>query len=162
MRVNDGPWYYEQLDLGFNYRIADFQCELGKSQLGRLSEIVARRRAIAAKYDALFSGNEFILPLQAPSNSRGSYHLYVVQVPAEIRRSVFDLARESGLGVNVHYIPVYHHPYHREKVGQIRLERAEAYYERAITLPLFPELTDSDVERVVETMDSAVRRCLVP
>jgi UDP-4-amino-4,6-dideoxy-N-acetyl-beta-L-altrosamine transaminase len=162
MRVNEGPWYYEQHDLGFNYRITDFQCELGRSQLERLGEIVARRRAIAAKYDALFSGNEFIFPLQAPSNSRGSYHLYVVQVPAEIRRSVFDLARENGLGVNVHYIPVYHHPYHKEKVGEMRLESAEAYYERAITLPLFPEMTDSEVGRVVEIMDSAVRRCLVP
>jgi perosamine synthetase len=162
MERNDGPWYYEQIALGFNYRITDFQCELGKSQLGRLSDIVARRRALAAQYDELFLGNEFIFPLQVPSYSRGSYHLYVVRVPAEMRRSVYDIAQENGLGVNVHYIPVYRHPYHRAQVGDLKFENADAYYERAITLPMFPELADSDVERVVEIMDSAVRRCLVP
>jgi dTDP-4-amino-4,6-dideoxygalactose transaminase len=162
MERNDGPWYYEQVALGFNYRITDFQCELGKSQLARLADIVNRRRALAAKYDALFSGHEFILPLQVPSYSRGSYHLYVVRVPAEIRRSVYEIAQENGLGVNVHYIPVYRHPYHKERVGELRFENADAYYERAITLPMFPELTDSDVARVVDIMDSAVRRCLVP
>jgi perosamine synthetase len=162
MRRNDGPWYYEQHALGFNYRITDFQCELGKSQLERLGDIVDRRRALAAQYDRLFSGHEFITPLQVPNYSRGSYHLYVVQVPAEIRRSVFEMAQQDGLGVNVHYIPVHRQPYHVKKIGELRLENAEAYYERAITLPMFPEMTDSDAGRVVEIMDSAVRRCLVP
>jgi perosamine synthetase len=160
MEAVDGPWYYEQQDLGFNYRLTDVQCALGLSQLRRLDRIVERRRAIAASYDALFEGDEHVVPTAVPPGSRGSYHLYVVRVPARIRRGVFERLRDAGIGVNVHYIPVHRQPYHRQRFGDVRFRNAESYYERAITLPMFPGLTDADVSRVAELVASTVRRCL--
>ena len=158
LRVNHGPWYYEQHDLGFNYRITDIQCVLGASQLRRIDEIVARRREIAALYDSLFAADADIRPTAVPSLSLGSYHLYVGRVPARIRRKVFDLLREDGIGVNVHYIPVHTQPYQRTRLGELSLPNAEAYYAGAITLPMFPGVTDSDVRRVVNAVRTAVQR----
>jgi perosamine synthetase len=160
MESLDGPWYYEQHDLGFNYRITDVQCALGMSQLGRLEEFVERRRAIAAAYDDLFAGNEHVVPTAVPRGSRGSYHLYVVRVPARVRRAVFERLRAEGIGVNVHYIPLHRQPYQRKRLGAARFPQAESYYERAITIPMFPALTDSEVSQVAESVMAAVRRCL--
>ena len=152
---SEGPWYYEQHDLGFNYRLTDFQCALGISQLSRLEDFVARRRRIAARYDGAFT-NSAARPLKVPSRSRGSYHLYVIRVAAAERRRIFESLRASGIGVNVHYIPVYRHPYYRARgFRETVYEHAEAYYAQAITIPMFPGLTDSDIERVVREVKRA-------
>ena len=153
----EGGWYYEQHDLGYNYRITDFQCALGLAQLRRLPENVERRRTIAARYDRALGGVPGVRPLAIPRWSRGSYHLYVVRVAAGARREVFDALRAGGLGVNVHYVPVYRHPYYRARGFEgLRLPNAEAYYAEAITLPMYPALSDADVDRVVATLRRAV------
>lgn len=113
MLHDEGPWYYEQHDLGYNYRLTEFQSALGMSQLGRLPAFVAQRRAIAAQYDAAFAAVPCVRPLAVPSWSDGSYHLYVIRVPAPARRAVFDGLRAAGIMANVHYVPVYHHPYYQ-------------------------------------------------
>lgn len=152
----EGPWYYEQHDLGFNYRLTDFQCALGVSQLSRLEGFVERRRRVAARYDSAFSGLA-ARPLKVPKWSRGSYHLYVIRVPAPERRRIFESLRASGIGVNVHYIPVYRHPYYRAHgFREAVFEHAEAYYAQAITIPMFPGLTDGDIERVIGEVKRAV------
>lgn len=153
MHAAEGPWYYEQLELGFNYRITDLQCALGRSQLARLSAFVARRRAIAERYRAAFAGHAHVRPTAVPISSIGAYHLFVIRVPAAIRRRVFDGLRGDGIGVNVHYIPVYRHPYHRDRLGTAAVcPAADAYYAEAISLPMYPDLTDADVDRVVEVV----------
>lgn len=147
---NEGDWYYEQQDLGFNYRLTDVQCALGVSQLARLDASVARRREIAGIYDCAFAGESAVRPLHTPPRSIGSYHLYVVRVPAGERRKRFDALRAAGIGVNVHYVPVYRHPYYRNHgFASTRLENAEAYYASAISLPMFPGLRNVDLERVI-------------
>jgi perosamine synthetase len=150
---DDGEWYYEQQELGFNYRITDFQCALGISQLARLKTIVARRRELAAKYDCAFRDVPSIRPLVVPANSVGSYHLYIVRVPEKERARVFKALRTDGIGVNVHYIPVPRQPYYR-RLGfdPASCPNAERYYAEAITLPLFPGLKDSDVLRIAELL----------
>jgi dTDP-4-amino-4,6-dideoxygalactose transaminase len=155
---SEGPWYYEQHDLGFNYRLTDFQCALGISQLARLPDFVERRRALAASYDAAFAGVPGVRPLSSPRWSTGSYHLYVIRVSAPERRRIFEQLRSAGLGVNVHYIPVYRHPYYREHGFQdTHLRNAEAYYGEAITLPLFPGLTQKQVGEIVAAVQDALR-----
>lgn len=153
LQANEGAWYYEQQDLGFNYRITDFQCALGASQLARLGEFVEARRRIAALYDEAFAGSPLARPLAAPAPSRGSYHLYVVRVPASERRRVFDELRTSGIGVNVHYVPVYKHPYYRTHgFSGFALANTEALYAGAMSIPMFPGLSGDDVNRVVDTL----------
>jgi UDP-4-amino-4,6-dideoxy-N-acetyl-beta-L-altrosamine transaminase len=150
MTRNDGPWYYEQHDLGFNYRMTDFQSALGLSQLTRLSQYVERRREIARRYDEAFAGMTEIRPVLAPTGSRSSYHLYVIRVPAQRRRQIFDGLRRSGIEVNVHYIPVYQQPYYRHHgFSGYSLPNSERYYNEAISLPMFPSLTDDQVEFVI-------------
>ena len=149
LAADDGPWYYEQRDLGFNYRITDFQCVLGLAQLERLSQYLERRRAIAARYDDLFSACGNVRALRPPSSSWSAYHLYVIRVPAKDRRRVFDGLMAAGIGANVHYIPVYRQPYYQDNgFRDLRLLNAESYYAGAITIPLFPTLTDEQVNTV--------------
>jgi perosamine synthetase len=162
LSVDEGPWYYEQHDLGFNYRITDFQCALGSSQLERLPEFVERRRAIAAYYDDAFRDETGLTPLRAPEWSRGSYHLYVIQVPARARRQIFERLRAAGLGVNVHYIPVYRHPYYRTLgLAVPHCPNAEHYYAGAISIPMFPGLGDPELGRIVTEVKRHVREASV-
>lgn len=146
------PWYYEQLHLGHNYRMTDIQAALGLSQLTRLDEWVRRRTALAARYAELLSGLPLALPTIRPANA-SSFHLYVVRVrpnaaPAS-HRQVFDALRNAGIGVNVHYLPVHLQPYYR-KLGFTpgMCPEAEAYAQQAITLPLYPGLTETEQDRV--------------
>jgi UDP-4-amino-4,6-dideoxy-N-acetyl-beta-L-altrosamine transaminase len=149
LTIDEGPWYYEQVELGYNYRLADFQCALGGAQLRRLDAYVGRRRAIAARYDALFRDAPGVRATEVPAWSRGSYHLYVVRVAASVRRRVFEGLRAAGIGVNVHYVPVYRQPYYRAHgFATLRLEQAEGYYREAISLPMYATLTDLEVDRV--------------
>ncbi len=160
---NDGPWYYEQLELGYNYRITDIQCALGISQMGKLDAFAAHRRKLAARYDVRFKkaieekglfdeqGAPLVVtPYQHP-DCLSSYHLYMIQVPANRRKDIFVALREAGIGVNVHYIPVYKLPYYQHHgYSDVCCPNAEAFYARAITLPLFADMTLEQVDYVVE------------
>jgi dTDP-4-amino-4,6-dideoxygalactose transaminase len=154
-RIPDGPWYYEQIDLGFNYRLTDFQAALGVSQLDRLGANVARRHEIAKKYDKLLDN----LPIKTPSQDShySALHLYVIRLDTKnIRQShqeVFQALRDEGIGVNVHYIPVHLQPYYRDmgfKAGDF--PEAEKYYSEAISLPIYPTLTEENQIKVVEAL----------
>ena len=153
----EGPWYYEMVALGFNYRLTDIGCALGLSQLRRLSQTLARRRWIAARYTSAFHELPGItLPASRPG-VEPAWHLYVIRVngPASARARVFESLRAEGLGVNVHYIPIYWHPYYQQ-LGYQRgsCPRAEAAYAQVISLPLFPSMAEQDVQDVI----SAVRK----
>jgi UDP-4-amino-4,6-dideoxy-N-acetyl-beta-L-altrosamine transaminase len=155
-RVDQGDWYYEQRDLGFNYRMTDMQAALGLSQHGRLDEFIARRRQIARGYHESLADLPLILPVEQPG-TESSFHLYVVQVDPDKakvgRRALFDHLRKAGIGVNVHYIPVHTQPYYR-RMGfcQGQYPVAEKYYMHAISLPMFAALSDVDIERVVNAL----------
>ncbi|MDE6433388.1 MAG: UDP-4-amino-4,6-dideoxy-N-acetyl-beta-L-altrosamine transaminase [Lachnospiraceae bacterium] len=158
---HDGPWYYEQLALGYNYRITDIQCALGISQMKKLDAFAKHRRELADRYDRGFAGNSNIVtPYQHP-DCLSSYHLYMVQVPAAIRKNVFEELRRIGIGVNVHYIPVYKHPYYQTHGYQdVCCPNAEEFYDRAITLPLFAGMTEEQVDYVVEQTIEIVEKQL--
>lgn len=154
----EGDWYYEQTDLGYNYRITDIQAALGISQASRLEHFITQRTAIALRYDKLLVD----LPLQLPprvENRKSAWHLYVIQVEdAKIRRKVFDKLRNEGIGVQVHYIPIHLQPYYRA-IGFKRddFPVAENYYEKTISLPIFPELSEEDQDSVVRILGDALR-----
>ena len=153
---DEGGWYYEQQALGYNYRITDIQCALGISQMDRLDSFISRRRLLAGRYDEAFKDIKGITtPYQAEGcNSR--WHLYTIQV--ENRKEVFDRLRAAGIGVNVHYIPVYMHPYYRgHGYSDVKCGNAEEVYSHIISLPLYPGLTgqqqDYVIGKVIEVVD---------
>ena len=159
-RESDGGWYYEQVALGFNYRMTDIQAALGHSQLARLDEFVHRRHQIADWYDEHLAGLPLTLAVR-PSDTYSALHLYVVQIEldqtARSHREVFDSLRSQGIGVNLHYIPVYTHPYYQQlgfKLGYC--PSAEAYYSRAISIPMFPTLAAEHLATVRDAIALAV------
>jgi len=157
--LDEGPWWYEQHLLGFNYRLTDIQAALGFSQLQRLDSFISRRRQIAQTYTAeLADVQELELPVEREDVESG-WHLYVIRVrDASKRRRLFEKLRELGLGVQVHYLPVYYHPYYRE-LGYERglCPVAEDFYERAISVPIYPLMSDNDVTSSIERIREAVR-----
>jgi perosamine synthetase len=161
MKANEGPWWYEQHDLGFNYRMTDIQCALGIAQMRRIDLFLARRREIAARYDAALSGCGLGLPKRIP-NVESGWHLYVVRVAEASRREAFfNRLRELGLGVQVHYIPVYWHPYYQELGFRRGLcPNAEDFYSRCVSLPIFPRMSDDDVDSSIERVLQAVEDVL--
>ncbi|WP_227287973.1 UDP-4-amino-4,6-dideoxy-N-acetyl-beta-L-altrosamine transaminase [Boseongicola sp. H5] len=149
----DGGWYYQLLELGFNYRMTDIQAALGLSQVSRLNDYVNRRNEIADYYDSALQS----LPLHLPGRvieTRSAFHLYVVRLRNPARRNaVFDALREVGIGVNLHYIPVHLQPYYRALgFGPGAFPSAEAYYQAAISIPMFPTLSRSDQSIVVDAL----------
>lgn len=157
---SDGPWYYQQIELGFNYRMTDIQAALGCSQMQRLDEFVARRRYLAARYDKLLKG----LPLVTPYVQHDvvpSWHIYIVRVDfSRVKKSkqeIFDAMWEKGVALNLHYIPVHTQPYY-EQLGHRPEECPEAmqYYEEAMTLPLYYDLTDEQQEHIVALLKEAL------
>jgi perosamine synthetase len=161
-REKVGSWFYEMVDLGYNYRLSDLQCALGLSQLRKLDQWLARRRAIAAHYDAAFRELSAVRPLSVLPGVEHSYHLYVVKLDLKqlraSRAEVFAALRAEGIGVNVHYVPVHLHPYYREHQGTAAglCPRAEAAYERILSLPMFPRMSDQDVQDVIEAVYKVV------
>lgn len=155
----DEPWYYEQIDVGNNYRITDLQAALGASQLRRLPQFLARRQEIAARYHHILRDLP-VIRQHVPEDTYSALHLYVVELSDEVKRSrraVFNAMREQGIGVNVHYIPVHLQPVYRGlgfKPGDF--PAAERYYDRALTLPLYPGLTEAMQDQVVEALKRAI------
>lgn len=155
----DGPWYYEQIDLGYNYRMTDIQAALGTSQLDRVDKFLEKRRKIAARYDEAFSDIDGIkIPKQA-ENVNSAYHLYVIRVDKSIRKELFEYLRKNNIGVNVHYIPVYTFPYYRENGYQnVKCENAEKLYETMISIPIYYDLTEEEQEYVINKIKEYIKQ----
>ncbi len=152
---DEGGWYYEQQALGYNYRITDIQCALGISQMDRLDSFISRRRLLAGRYDEAFKDIKGITTPYQAEGCNSSWHLYTIQV--ENRKEVFDILRKAGIGVNVHYIPVYMHPYYCENgYSNVKCGNAEEVYRHIISLPLYPGLTEEQQDYVIEKVIEAV------
>jgi UDP-4-amino-4,6-dideoxy-N-acetyl-beta-L-altrosamine transaminase len=156
------PWYYEMQALGYNYRITDFACALGLSQLKRLEPYGQRRRALAARYDRLLAPlAPVIRPVPPAPGDDPVLHLYAVLIDfAQIGRSrarVMKDLKAAGIGTMVHYIPVNRQPYYRRRYGETRLPGADAYYGRVLSIPLYPTMQDADVDRVVDALQAVTR-----
>jgi dTDP-4-amino-4,6-dideoxygalactose transaminase len=156
---SEGPWYYQQVDLGFNYRLTDLQAALGESQLRRLDAFVERRNFLADRYDRLFAG----LPVGLPGRVRSrlsSFHLYPIRIRPEARvdrKTAFEKLRADGIGVNLHYIPVHTQPYYRKlgfRDGDFPV--AERYYREGISMPLYSGLSEEDQDKVVQALRAAL------
>lgn len=161
---SQGGWYYEQIELGFNYRIDDISAALGVSQLAKLEQFAERRKRIVSLYDEAFSNMEYVSFQEDVDPDETVRHLYVLKFDVDglgtTRRFIFDALRAEGIGVNVHYIPVYQLPYYqRLGYGQRCCPNAENYYERAITLPLHAGMTDDDVANVVDAVAKVIHWC---
>ncbi len=154
-RAEQGGFFYEMVELGYNYRLTDIQCALGISQLKKVPSFVARRREIAARYDAAFAEIDYVRPLAIRPGRVSGYHLYMVQFDTDAlgmtRNAIFAALRAQNIGVNVHYIPVHLHPYYQRTLGTHAgmCPVAEAAYARLVTLPIFPRMTDGDVDDVI-------------
>lgn len=152
---NSPGWYYEQQVLGFNYRLTDIQAALGISQMKKIDRFIQRRREIAEKYNQAFGDFDLLtIPAQLPTTN-SSWHLYVIKLTLEKlsvgRKEIYDAFHKENLGVQIHYIPVYYHPYYRRLGYQKGIcPIAEDFYERIVTLPLFPAMSDQDVKDVIE------------
>jgi UDP-4-amino-4,6-dideoxy-N-acetyl-beta-L-altrosamine transaminase len=153
---SQGPWYYQQLELGYNYRMTEMQAALGLSQLKKLDEFILRRHEISNSYDVLLSELNITLPNKS-SYSYSSLHLYVIRIDPEkfklTRKEVFERLRASGVIVNLHYIPIYHHPYYSQfGYNPADFPEAEIYYKEAISLPIFPALTEDQLVYIRDTI----------
>lgn len=152
--AREGGWYYEQHELGFNYRLTELQAALGTSQLRKLPQFLERRRALAARYVEALARDPFRRVLRAPVYSPDhSYHLFIVHFRTpELRRRAYDFLLGRNIRTQVHHIPVYRHPYYRVRYGRQELPGAEAFYGGCLSLPLFPAMTDADQERVLAAL----------
>ena len=161
-REEQGSWFYEMVDLGYNYRLTDVQCALGVSQLRKLPGWIRRRQEIARRYDEAFAELSTVEPLAVREEVSHAYHLYMIRLDVRrlrvTRAEVFAALVAEGIGVNVHYVPVHLHPFYREHFGTGlgSCPVAEAAYERLITLPMFPRMGDEDVDDVI----AAVRKVM--
>ena len=162
-RAAAGGWFYEMVDLGYNYRLTDLQCALGLSQLKKLEQWVARRQDIAGRYDAAFAALNAVQPLAVRPDALHAYHLYVITLNLDRlrvkREAVFAALRAEGIGVNVHYIPVHLHPFYQKRfgTGPGLCPVAEAAYERIVSLPIFPAMTDGDAADVIAAVRKVVK-----
>ena len=158
-----GSWYYEIDNLGYNLRLTDFQCTLGISQMTKLDHFIQRRREIAASYNEAFTKvAEIITPVEG-DDVKAVHHIYVIQLRTDIlkvgRKEVFEALRAENIGVNVHYRPLHLQPFYQRNFGYRKGDypKAERYYERAITLPVFPKMSDEDVKDVIEAVRKVIR-----
>lgn len=162
-RAESGSWFYEMVDLGYNYRISDLQCALGSAQLRKLPERLEQRQRIAEHYARELTCDKRITPLSIRSDVKHAWHLYVVRIgdgSGAIQRSeVFHRMRQAGVGVNVHYVPVHLHPYYRStmRTGPGLCPVAESAYEEVLTLPMFPQMTEDDVDYVCDVLVKGIQ-----
>ncbi len=158
-RHKTGSWFYEMNQLGYNYRLTDFQCALGMSQMKKIPKWTARRQEIAQIYDAAFANIDAFTPLKTRDDATNAHHLYVVQMePGKInmnRADMFDALRAENIGVNVHYIPVHLHPFYQENFGTKQGDHpaAEGAYQRILSLPMFAGMTNEDVEDTLKAVE---------
>jgi len=155
------PWYYEMTELGLNYRLSDIHCALGLSQLAKLDAFCAARRALAARYDEKLAAlAPLVRPLGRVPDCDPAWHLYVARIDfASLgleRAAVMARLAEAGIGTQVHYLPLHMQPYYRDRYGEMSLPGAEAFYSQALSLPLFPDMTEEEVDYVVETLGRIV------
>lgn len=161
-RIEQGTWHYEMVELGYNYRISDFQCALGISQLRKLPQWILRRQEIASRYNEAFMNCESVKPLGVRNNVSHAYHLYVIRLAFSLlsidRAVLFNRLREESVGVNVHYIPVHLHPYYQREIGTKPglCPVAEKVYEEILSLPIFPQMSDDDVDTVIDKITSII------
>ena len=154
--VSDGPWYYEQIDLGLNYRLTDIAAALGLSQFQRLDSFVARRNEIAREYDSLFLGSIFTTPT-IHNDVISAFHLYVIRMAftGDQKQRFFELAHKNGVGLNVHYIPIYHQPYYSQMgFDSADFPVAEKYYSEAVSIPMYADLTFEQQQHVASVLIS--------
>jgi len=157
-----GGWYYEIEKPGYNYRLTDFQCALGISQLKKANKFIKRRRQIVGKYNQAFKGIEGIIIPAEEKYAKSAWHIYVIQLVLERlkagRKEIFEALQREGIGVQVHYLPVHMHPFYKNnfgyKLGDFPI--AEKYYERAITLPLFPKMANRDINKVIKVVRETI------
>ncbi len=155
------PWYYEMQELGFNYRITDFQCALGRSQLKKLSKFISKRKELVANYDNAFSYFKNLKPIQIGDRDNSSHHLYVVRIEFKklklSRASIMIKLREKGIITQVHYIPVTSHPYYKKKGYNTKnYSEALTFYDEALSIPLFYSLTKQDQKYVIKTLKDLI------
>ena len=155
------PWYYEMPEPGYNFRLSDIHAALARSQLAKLEIFAARRRALALRYDDLLAPlAPLVRPVAPVPGCAPVLHLYVVQIDfgaaGTTRARVMNRLRAAGIGTQVHYIPVHMQPYYRHRYGALDLPGARAYYERCLSLPLFPAMADGDVDRVVAALEACL------
>lgn len=162
MENKDDPWYYEQIDLGYNYRMPDINAALGASQIKKLDSFIEKRKELATLYSSMLKGNQYVTLLEDTEGGFNSEHIYVIKLNLEklncTRREVFKALIKENIGVNVHYIPVYFHPYYR-KLGYKRgiCPVCEEFYERIITLPLHVSMNRDDVISVIKALDKVFK-----
>ncbi|MGH1440860.1 MAG: UDP-4-amino-4,6-dideoxy-N-acetyl-beta-L-altrosamine transaminase [Cellvibrionaceae bacterium] len=159
-RKEEGPWYYEQLTLGQNYRLTDIQAALGLSQLRRLDEFVVMRRKLVERYQSLLVALPLTLPIERPQ-VYSSYHLYIIRLQLDkthkTHKEVFEELRTAGIGVNLHYIPIYKQPYYEQHLIKTdSYDNAENYYREAISLPLFPLLSEAEQCHIASTLHAVL------
>ena len=162
MNKPHGPWYYEQIDLGFNYRMSDIHAALGLSQMNRLEDYVKRRNTIAQIYDTELKQLPLITP-QVNSNCYSTYHLYVIRLQQKktdlSRLDVFNSLRKKGIGVNIHYIPIFMHPYYQNlKFSANEFPNSIKYYNEALSLPIFPSMTEDDQQQVIDALFDVLKK----
>ena len=156
IQSNAGPWYYEQLELGWNYRMTDIQAALGRTQITRLHGYIAQRNKLANRYDVLLSDTPVDLPKRSPA-ALSAFHLYIIRIEAKRRNAVFQELISCEIGVNIHYIPVHLQPYYRRlgfKLGDF--PKSERYYSEALSIPLFPRMTEKMQDRVADALSCAL------
>ena len=154
----DGDWYYQQIELGYNYRMTDIQAALGVSQLKRLDDYVSRRHELYTRYNELLKGFPLVIPYQY-SDGYSAFHLYIIRLKNRNKhKQVFDYLRKSGIGVNLHYIPVHTQPYYNQMdIEFTDLEQSELYYKDAISLPLYPAMTEQQQDIVISSLRKALQ-----
>jgi dTDP-4-amino-4,6-dideoxygalactose transaminase len=170
-RLDEGPWYYEQVELGYHYRITDLECALGLSQLNKLERFLDRRNEIAVRYDTALAGSPlagWLAPLRTqPTTARHAYHLYVVRLVRRAEETLDQLAarrlalyqdlRTRSIATQVHYIPVTEQPYYCDRKDEAG-DGARAFYAGCLSLPMFPKMTDAEVDRVISALTESVER----
>ncbi len=160
INTKHGSWYYEQKTLGFNYRLNDLQAALGINQIKKLKKFVKNRHQIAQQYDELFKENDNIETPYQFKKSYSSYHLYIIKVSNREdfkRKEIFDRLRGKGYLVNVHYIPIYKHPYYSADFESNNFPNSEEYYSKAISLPIYPSLEEKEIRRIVDIINNKIK-----
>jgi dTDP-4-amino-4,6-dideoxygalactose transaminase len=157
------PWYYEMANPGFNYRASEVHCALGLSQLGKLDRFAERRRELVARYDdRLAPLSPLVRPVNKVPGNNPAWHLYIALIDFEAagicRGDLMRRLLEENIGTQVHFIPVHMQPYYRRRYGEANLPGAMSYYNRCLTLPLFPEMADTDVDRVVAALGETIAK----